>query len=192
MTDWFARPVLHVKDVEASSSLLREPVGFTPWRYDEDGKRTSHRSRGGPRASPRRRVAGEDRQGAMFIPLNAELETQVSSRSDACAQNYRPRAFRSRMVRGLPASGRSMIPTAISSSSTIRPRLHPARLLETEAYSSGLAEIADNGGGMASHFHEVCETVAHIIAKARSSEWNLQADFRKVARFQQERVLRRV
>src|SRR5580658_3488662 len=47
-----------------------------------------------------------------------------------CARNSRPRAFRSRRVRGATGSWWSMIPTAISSSSTIRPSRRPARLLE--------------------------------------------------------------
>jgi catechol 2,3-dioxygenase-like lactoylglutathione lyase family enzyme len=39
MTDWFARPVLHVKDVEISLGFYVDRLGFTsPWRYDEDGK----------------------------------------------------------------------------------------------------------------------------------------------------------
>jgi len=39
MTDWFARPILHVKDVEASLRFYVDQLGFTsPWRYDEDGK----------------------------------------------------------------------------------------------------------------------------------------------------------
>src|SRR5580698_6646896 len=39
MTEWFARPVLHVKDVEASLHFYVYRLGFTsPWRYDEDGK----------------------------------------------------------------------------------------------------------------------------------------------------------
>ena len=83
MTDWFARPVLHVKDVEASLRFYRDQLGFTsPWRYDEDG-----------RAS----VAQVDRQGCalilcnhwpekvgkglMFISLNVEPAT----REDAVA-----------------------------------------------------------------------------------------------------------
>lgn len=39
MTEWFARPVLHVTDVEASLRFYTEKLGFTsPWRYEEDGK----------------------------------------------------------------------------------------------------------------------------------------------------------
>ena len=77
MTDWFARPVLHVTDVEASLRFYVGRLGFTsPWRYDEDGK--AH-------------VAQVDRQGCaliladtwpekvgkglMFISLNVEPQT---------------------------------------------------------------------------------------------------------------------
>ena len=39
MTDWFARPVFHVTDVEASLRFYVNQLGFTsPWRYDDDGK----------------------------------------------------------------------------------------------------------------------------------------------------------
>ena len=39
MTDWFARPVFHVADVEASLRFYVDQLGFTsPWRYDEGGK----------------------------------------------------------------------------------------------------------------------------------------------------------
>ena len=78
MTDWFARPVLHVADVEASLRFYVNGLGFTsPWRYDEDG---------------RAHVAQVDRQscaliladtwpekigkGLMFISLNVEPVTQ--------------------------------------------------------------------------------------------------------------------
>jgi catechol 2,3-dioxygenase-like lactoylglutathione lyase family enzyme len=77
MTDWFARPVLHVADVEASLRFYVNQLGFTsPWRYDEDGKV---------------RVAQVDRQGfaliladtwpekigkgLLFISLNVEPQT---------------------------------------------------------------------------------------------------------------------
>ncbi len=53
MTEWFARPVLHVKDVEASLRFYTSRLGFTsPWRYDEDG---------------RAYVAQVDRQGCALI-----------------------------------------------------------------------------------------------------------------------------
>jgi catechol 2,3-dioxygenase-like lactoylglutathione lyase family enzyme len=53
MTDWFARPVLHVKDVDASLRFYVNLLGFTsPWRYDEGG---------------RAHVAQVDRQGCALI-----------------------------------------------------------------------------------------------------------------------------
>jgi uncharacterized glyoxalase superfamily protein PhnB len=81
MTEWFARPVLHVKDVDASLGFYMNRLGFTsPWRYDEDG---------------RAHVAQVDRQGCaliladtwpekigkglMFISLNVEVEMQVAA-----------------------------------------------------------------------------------------------------------------
>ena len=52
-TDWFARPVLHVADVEASLRFYIDRLGFSsPWRYDEDG---------------RARIAQVDRQGCALI-----------------------------------------------------------------------------------------------------------------------------
>ena len=39
MTDWIARPILHVRDVEASLRFYVDQLGFTsPWHYDTDGK----------------------------------------------------------------------------------------------------------------------------------------------------------
>lgn len=56
MTDWFARPVLHVKNVDASLRFYVKLLGFTsPWRYDEEG---------------RARVAQVDRQGCALILAN--------------------------------------------------------------------------------------------------------------------------
>jgi catechol 2,3-dioxygenase-like lactoylglutathione lyase family enzyme len=53
MTDWFARPILSVADVEASLRFFIDRLGFTsPWRYDEDGTA---------------RVAQVDRQGCALI-----------------------------------------------------------------------------------------------------------------------------
>jgi len=39
MTDWFARPVLQVADVEASLRFYVIRLGFTsPWRYEGNGR----------------------------------------------------------------------------------------------------------------------------------------------------------
>jgi uncharacterized glyoxalase superfamily protein PhnB len=78
MTEWFARPVLHVRDVGASLLFYVNRLGFTsPWRYDANGK--AH-------------IAQVDRQGCaiiladtwpekigkavMFISLNVEPATR--------------------------------------------------------------------------------------------------------------------
>jgi catechol 2,3-dioxygenase-like lactoylglutathione lyase family enzyme len=53
MTDWFARPVLHVTDVAASLRFYVDQLGFTnPWHHAEDGKPV---------------VAQVDRQGCALI-----------------------------------------------------------------------------------------------------------------------------
>lgn len=39
MTDWFARPIFNVTNVEASLRFYVDQLGFTsPWRFDEGGK----------------------------------------------------------------------------------------------------------------------------------------------------------
>jgi catechol 2,3-dioxygenase-like lactoylglutathione lyase family enzyme len=81
MADWFARPVLHVTDVEASLRFYVDQLGFTsPWRYEGDG---------------RVHVAQVDKQGCaliladtwpekigkglMFISLNVEPATREAA-----------------------------------------------------------------------------------------------------------------
>jgi hypothetical protein len=45
MMDWFARPVLHVTDVEASLRFYVDRLGFTsPWVTTRIAERTSQRS----------------------------------------------------------------------------------------------------------------------------------------------------
>ena len=56
MTEWFVRPILHVRDVDASLRFYGNLLGFTSaWRYDEEG---------------RARVAQVDRQGCALILAN--------------------------------------------------------------------------------------------------------------------------
>ena len=81
MTDWFARPVLHVSSVEASLRFYVDRLGCTvPWRVEWDG---------------RTHIAEVDRQGCalilsdqwpekagkglMFISLNVEPETHEAA-----------------------------------------------------------------------------------------------------------------
>ena len=83
MTDWFARPILVVTDVEASLRFYVDRLGFTcPWHFDEDG---------------RAYVAQVDRQGCalilaqtwpekvgkglMFISLNVEPPAREAATS---------------------------------------------------------------------------------------------------------------
>ena len=92
MTDWFARPVLHVTDVAASIRFYVDRLGFTsPWCYEENG---------------RAHVAQVERQGCaliladtwpekvgkgpMFISLNVEPEAQVAT-LDALREEFAAR-----------------------------------------------------------------------------------------------------
>src|SRR5215467_10897153 len=81
MTDWFARPVLHVTNVEASLGFYVDRLGFTsPWRYDENGRASvAQVDRQGCAlilADNWREKAGK---GLMFISLNADREAQIAS-----------------------------------------------------------------------------------------------------------------
>ena len=78
MTDWFARPVLHVKDVDASLSFYVNLLGFTnPWRYDEESRsRVAQVDRQGCALILANNLAPEKiGKGVMFISLNVEPAT---------------------------------------------------------------------------------------------------------------------
>ena len=77
MTDWFARPVLHVTDVEASLRFYVNRLGFTsPWRYDEDGRaHVAQVDRQGCALIPADTWPEKSGNGLMFISLNVEPET---------------------------------------------------------------------------------------------------------------------
>jgi catechol 2,3-dioxygenase-like lactoylglutathione lyase family enzyme len=78
MTDWFARPVLHVSDVEASLRFYVDRLGFTiPWRFDEDGKaRVAQVDRGSCALILSDQWPEKVGKGLMFISLNVEPETR--------------------------------------------------------------------------------------------------------------------
>src|SRR5271163_1151645 len=80
MTDWFARPVLHVTDVEASLRFYVNQLGFTsPWRYDEDGRAHVAQVEGlGCAVILADTWPEKIGKGLMFISLNAEPATQVA------------------------------------------------------------------------------------------------------------------
>jgi catechol 2,3-dioxygenase-like lactoylglutathione lyase family enzyme len=74
MTDWFARAVLHVTDVDASLRFYIERLGFTsPWRYDEDGRAyVAQVDRQGCALILAKRWPEKVGKGLMFISLNVE------------------------------------------------------------------------------------------------------------------------
>ena len=78
MTDWFARAILHVKDVDASLRFYMSLLGFTsPWRYDEEGRvRVAQVDRQGCALILANNLAPEKiGKGVMFISLNVEPAT---------------------------------------------------------------------------------------------------------------------
>jgi uncharacterized glyoxalase superfamily protein PhnB len=76
MTDWFARAVLHVTNVEASLRFYMNSLGFTsPWRYEEDGKvRVAEVDRQGCALILSDQWPEKIGKGLIFISLNFELE----------------------------------------------------------------------------------------------------------------------
>src|SRR5260221_7793880 len=78
MTDWFARPVLHVTDVEASLRFYINRLGFaSPWRYDEDGRaHVAQVDRHGCALILADRWAEDSGKGLRFISPNGEPATR--------------------------------------------------------------------------------------------------------------------
>jgi catechol 2,3-dioxygenase-like lactoylglutathione lyase family enzyme len=81
MADWFARPVLHVKDVEASLRFYVERLGFTsPWRYGEDGKtHVAQVERQGCTLILADTWPEKAGKGLVFVSLNVEPETSAAA-----------------------------------------------------------------------------------------------------------------
>jgi len=77
MTDWFARPVLHVTDVEVSLRFYVEQLGFTcPWRFDEEGRAyVAQVDRQGCALILAKTWPEKVGKGVMFISLNVEPPT---------------------------------------------------------------------------------------------------------------------
>jgi uncharacterized glyoxalase superfamily protein PhnB len=77
MTDWFARPVLHVKNVEVSLRFYVNRLGFTsPWRYEEDGRAHVALQRQGCALILADTWPEKIGKGLIFISVNAEQETR--------------------------------------------------------------------------------------------------------------------
>ena len=81
MTDWFARPVVHVKDVEASLRFYVDGLGFTsPWRYDEgDRAHVAQVERQGCALILADTWPEKIGKGLMFISLNVEPATREAA-----------------------------------------------------------------------------------------------------------------
>ncbi len=82
MTDWVARPVLHVTDVEASLRFYVDRLGFTsPWRYDnEDGRAyVAQVDRQGCALILAKTWPEKIGKGLMFISLNVEPHTHEAA-----------------------------------------------------------------------------------------------------------------
>src|SRR6516165_8749926 len=77
MTDWFARPVLHVTNVEASLRFYVDRLGFTsPWRYEEDGRvQVAQAERQGCALILADHWPEKVGKGLMFISVNVEEQT---------------------------------------------------------------------------------------------------------------------
>ena len=81
MTDWFARPVLHVADVEASLRFYGEQLGCSvAWRYEEEGKaRVAQVERQGCTLILSDMGPEKIGKGLIFISLNVEPPTREAA-----------------------------------------------------------------------------------------------------------------
>ena len=81
MTDWFARPVLHVTDVDASIRFYVDRLGFSiSWRFEEDGKTfVAQVERQGCALILSSQWPEKVGKGLMFISLNVEPETHEAA-----------------------------------------------------------------------------------------------------------------
>jgi catechol 2,3-dioxygenase-like lactoylglutathione lyase family enzyme len=81
MTDWFARPVLHVKDVDASLRFYIDRLGFTtPWRFAEDGRAyVAQVDRQGCSLILSNQWPEKVGKGLMFISLNVDPDTREAA-----------------------------------------------------------------------------------------------------------------
>jgi catechol 2,3-dioxygenase-like lactoylglutathione lyase family enzyme len=81
MTDWFARPVVNVSDVEASLRFYVDRLGFTsPWHYNEDGRvRVAQVEGWGCALILAEQWPERVGKGIMLISLNRESDEQISA-----------------------------------------------------------------------------------------------------------------
>ena len=81
MPDWFARPVLHVSNVEASLRFYVDRLGFTvAWQYEEDGRTfVAQVDRGRCAVILSEQWPEKAGKGLIFVSLNVEPETREAA-----------------------------------------------------------------------------------------------------------------
>jgi catechol 2,3-dioxygenase-like lactoylglutathione lyase family enzyme len=81
MTEWFARPVLHVADVDASLVFYVKRLGFmSPWHFDEEGRAyVAQVERQGCALILAKTWPEKVGKGLMFISLNVEPATHEAA-----------------------------------------------------------------------------------------------------------------
>ena len=81
MTDWFARPVLHVRNVEASIRFYVDRLGFAvPWRLEEGGEiRVAQVERQGCALLLSSQWPEKVGKGLVFVSMNGEPATQATA-----------------------------------------------------------------------------------------------------------------
>jgi catechol 2,3-dioxygenase-like lactoylglutathione lyase family enzyme len=81
MTEWFARPVLHVSSVEASLRFYVDQLGFTiSWQFEEEGRVfVAQVDRTGCALILAEQWPEKVGKGLMFISLNVEPETHEAA-----------------------------------------------------------------------------------------------------------------
>ncbi|MFT3723916.1 MAG: VOC family protein [Hyphomonadaceae bacterium] len=83
--DWYARPVLHVADVQASLDFYRDKLGFTEaWRFAEDGQLfVAQVERNGTAIIFSNQWPEKRGKGLLFVnPGDGSLETMNAARAD--------------------------------------------------------------------------------------------------------------
>ena len=81
MTEWFGRPIISVKSVEASLRFYVDRLGFAcPWHYDEDGRPfVAQVDRQGSALILSANWPEKIGKGLIFISLNVEPATHENS-----------------------------------------------------------------------------------------------------------------
>ena len=80
MTDWFARPVLHVTDVAASLRFYVDQLGFTsPWQHAEEGQPVvAQVDRQGCALLLSSQWPGKVGKGLVFVSLDVAPDTRAA------------------------------------------------------------------------------------------------------------------